>query len=437
MVRTHTNSAPAHAHPFNSLLSKVPRAAFVMGFALASLLSVSAQSYKDSLYHLGPQDRSQRLLYSVENQFPNVGQYELGVQALFGEYNDFGTGLLPNEQDNIVVAAMPQIRYAPFEDSFVFIKALGAINDPEGEANNVNLGAEIGGAVKVYEDICKHPYIIPHASIGLRAGDEDDFRYLGESFAKFGVSFGEVVWSRWHMIADLSYDVRTETANRLMLSGSTIWEFSHDVGLIGEFSFSDQDDEDDERWDDDSVGLHVGGYWDYNEDLRVSAFFGSGYQGLDTFGMFQANYQVPLADRETRGKIDSFLGRDGVPSEYAPGTTRNIENLPIIEGEPIPQPSYPQPAPFQAPPVPQPSFSQPSIAPPMVSEPVYSQPSFSQPSFSQPSFSQPVYSQPSFSQPVPFDGGGVIIQPGPSYSTGGGFDGGAPMLDPQFYEVIR
>jgi len=272
-----------------------------------------------SLHHAEDPVGGQRTLFTYDNQWPLKGNVEYGARLSFGE-NDEGR-ISGDARDTVVVQG--DIRYGLLDD--VTLEASIPLGFSDGDSSSSGgLGdISVGLALRAWEDILEAPYIIPHGKIFLPTGSESAGLGFGEFRARAGISAGDTVRNRAHVIGDLSYEFRTEVENAVILSGSSIIEASDRFGFVLEGRVAnDESGNSRDRLDDDDdnedfpADIGAGLYYDWDDNLRVSAHGVAGLNGnTDSLGMVRFTYQKIPDGTKSYDNIGMPMGLREDPAE--------------------------------------------------------------------------------------------------------------------------
>lgn len=206
----------------------------------------------------------QRTLLTHENQFPELGQLEVGYQFQQREFNTF------NYRSHSAQARFGLWENLTLNLDVPWVQRDEDFAEDEDGAGDVVLGFDL----LAYEDVFTYPYVIPHIEIGFPTGDDDKGLGSGETMYAFGVSIGTVVYDVLHYVLDLTYAANydalaTEEDDVFMGSLSLIWELSDRFNWTLEGGMVDYQDTDDEPF---IVG---GGFaYKWTPNFQTSFFYG-------------------------------------------------------------------------------------------------------------------------------------------------------------------
>lgn len=217
-----------------------------------------------------------RTMYTVENQFPEQMQIELGANGRHSDYN--------GDDENFVVDRTEgwlsgYARMGLFDNLAAYAELPYGVIDPKQGNSNSGVGdVVIGFQFLAYEDIFHYPFIIPHLEARLATGDED--KGLGDknNSVTCGVSVGSKMYDVLTLIVDAEYKFISEVTKNYRFSGSIVWDLDERFALLVEgYVASEERDE----WDKIRHPLygHGGMAYKVTEDLEIMAYGGVGKDG--------------------------------------------------------------------------------------------------------------------------------------------------------------
>lgn len=239
----------------------------------------------------------QRPLLTLENKFPDQGQFEVGGLFSLVEIVDNNEFDRAGDRDERTYEAY--LRYGLTENMALVVGVpFMEIEPDEGDTEDGIGDATLGVQLKVFEDIFSYPWIIPHAQVRFDTGDEDKGLGAGEMGYEVGVSIGTTVspswdwidgYGRWgfknvyHFIADATYEINENADNISVFSGTMIWEASDKLALLAEASITDEELEPDDghpsyfqagfayqATENFALNLYGGGAKNTDEDVRIT-----------------------------------------------------------------------------------------------------------------------------------------------------------------------
>lgn len=213
----------------------------------------------------------QRVILTHENQYPELGQLEVGYEFQQREFNTF------NYRTHSA-----QVRYGLVDKLTASLDVPWVQRDEDFEDDQDGIGdVVLGFDLVAYEDVFTYPYVIPHVEVGFSTGDEDKGLGTGESMYAFGISFGTVVYDVLHYVLDLTYAANydalaTDEDDIFAGSLSLIWELSEQFNFSLETRLIDFQDTDDEPF---IVGGGMAYKW--SPDFQTSFFYGGWQEDAD------------------------------------------------------------------------------------------------------------------------------------------------------------
>jgi hypothetical protein len=221
-----------------------------------------------------------------ENRLPEKGQLEAGLLGDYTNYKD--DTLVPVSKR---YAATPYARYGVFENLAVFTEIPYVDVKERNDDSNRGLGdIKVGLEFRPWQDIFRYPWIIPHLTVGLPTGDEDDHLDYGKASGTFGVAVGTVVEDVWHFIADARYEVisgsDTSDDDIASLASALVWDLSDQFSLIAEAKITNEDNE-----PYDGVPVYFDGGMSYKATKNLSLMFFAG-SAQNTEEDFSGNAKV-------------------------------------------------------------------------------------------------------------------------------------------------
>ena len=231
-----------------------------------------------------------RALNPVDNYFPEANNFEVGGTYRFSEYDD--------ETENLGDRGINRSFWAAYgrynmDNRLIFdLEVPVGLVDPEVGDSEFGLGdIEAGVSLKAYEDILDWDFIIPHLHVRADTGDEDDLLGNGETVTRAGFSAGTTVKDFWHFVLDASYELRSDTENAVILSGTVSYEFSRNFTALAEFLWSDEELEHTRKGDEHPAQFIGGMQYRWDEFWAISAYAGGGKnQREDVFAMLKLSY---------------------------------------------------------------------------------------------------------------------------------------------------
>lgn len=190
----------------------------------------------------------QRARVTTENKFVEPGKLELGMELRFLEGNDRDEEF--REGDFNITSFVPYARFGILDHFGAEVEVPLSYSDVDGGSENVGFGDIMGGIeLLAYEDIFDYYYIIPHAHLELKTGDEDDLLGTGDNTVFLGVSvgskYGDALASshgeHFTWIIDGTYAIRSDHENQVIGGLSVIYDISKEFAILGEVQISDKD----------------------------------------------------------------------------------------------------------------------------------------------------------------------------------------------------
>jgi hypothetical protein len=208
-----------------------------------------------------------RTTLTKENKFP--GKYHLEVGGLFDYVEYDSSGL---ERQDI----SPYARFGLAEHVALFgVVPFRSVEDDMPDIDESGLGdVRVGIEFRAFEDIFTYPWIIPHASVTLDTGDEDDGLGQGDTSYQIGLALGTTVYDVLHYALDLRYEFLDEEIGEDIASGalSLVWDLDDRFALIFEAQLSDEDD----GMGNDNPVIYLGGFhYVIAEDLTFGVEMGT------------------------------------------------------------------------------------------------------------------------------------------------------------------
>lgn len=233
-----------------------------------------------------------RTVFTKENKFPGAMGAEL---SLGGGGSSYESDLLDDDATSYFVA--PGARFG-LTDRVTVLAEVPYNGYSVGDLDEDGLGdIALGTEFLFFEDIFEYAWIIPHATVALPTGDEDEGLGAGEAQGRLGISIGTTVNDVVHFAVDGSYTINGAESDDLLsderdglLTGalSIVWDLDDKSSVLGEAQVRDDAIE-----EDDSVAYrgHLGMAYKINKHFSLMAY-GGGSSGLyeDFYGMGRLVY---------------------------------------------------------------------------------------------------------------------------------------------------
>lgn len=223
---------------------------------------------------------TQRPLFTLENKFPRWEQFEAGLTYTAFERDD--ASVKPDLQ-----TVSPYLRYGLLENLAVRVDVPVVNADPAFGGSESGFGdIKVELQLRTWEDIFGYPYFIPHVSVTLPTGDEDDGLGNDDSIVEVGMSYGDkLVVDDFSWILDVSYRIDPNADDYLIVGNSYIYDFSDKFALVGELLY-----EENIEGDSDSLVIVSGGFsYNWTKALQMGIHAGGGLTG-DTDAMAQVRF---------------------------------------------------------------------------------------------------------------------------------------------------
>ena len=232
-----------------------------------------------------------RPLFTKENKFPKVGQYEVGTMFELTEMQD------NLEQYKLSDANLwelsPYARYMATENVALEVAVPFGGLDPDAGSSEAGLGdVRFGVALRAHEHIYRFPYIIPHASLRLDTGDDDVGIGAGESSLLVGTTIGSTMYDTdWHFMLDVGYELFEDSENVLSAGGAVIYDVNERYSLLAQGQVTNEET----RNGDDENPVRIGGAMLYKPSDRLTlGAYGTGAKNSreDVIATIRVSYDL-------------------------------------------------------------------------------------------------------------------------------------------------
>lgn len=247
-----------------------------------------------------------RTLYTMDNRFPKTLHPEIGVTVLGFALSDVSPAV--NREESIYAKPVDgydrdfwlstlNLRMGLLDELALKcdIPLLHWQSDHDKEFGLSDIG--IGLQWRAWEDIFGYPFIIPHATLFLPTGDEDELLGSGDVEARLGVTIGTTVNDDWHFSVDASWGkkdlptIPTEEHHGAFLGSAMIMYdlFDDEANIFVEGSYYAWSSDPEE---DGCARAYIGLSRDFLSNFFVAIYAGgqSG-DGEGGFGGIRASYE--------------------------------------------------------------------------------------------------------------------------------------------------
>lgn len=239
---------------------------------------------------------AQRTVRTLENNFPELHQLELGVN-----YRNFS---FAGEGDASLNTVGATLRYGLLEKLTAYAEVPAASFDSDDNDDGAGLGdIRVGVQLLAYEDVFEYPWVIPHIDVTLATGDENEGLGTGETSAGFGISVGSRMYDQFSFVLDGSYVLNgglstgsTDTDDAFVIGFSFVADISEQLAFVGEYALALVDNDGDTEFgqsaEDDP--RYIGGGMTYRWNDQLTLGFNAGSwddSALDTEMSVRASYE--------------------------------------------------------------------------------------------------------------------------------------------------
>jgi hypothetical protein len=184
------------------------------------------------------QAESMRTVLTKENKMPSLHRPEVGVLFDYWEVNSENMLL----ENGTTFVTSPYLRFAVLENLTVFGQLPYQNDSPDIGDNTSGLGdVVVGFELLAFQDIFEYPWVMPHVSVSLPTGDENEGLGAGESVVNLGAAAGTTVMDIFHWAIDFRYKMQSDEENIASVAVSFIWDLSESFSLSVEGKATDEE----------------------------------------------------------------------------------------------------------------------------------------------------------------------------------------------------
>ena len=172
-----------------------------------------------------------RTALTKENRRPDRYRAEAGMIFTYFEM----------ENDDKATSLAPYMRYTVLPDLVLFgTLPFENIDHDQGSSSSGLGDATVGAELRVYEDLFRAPWIMPHAEVSFPTGDEDKGLGSGEMEYMVGVAVGSSIYRHLHYAVDARYRILNDRDNVPSLGVSLIYDLDERFSLLAEMQVSNE-----------------------------------------------------------------------------------------------------------------------------------------------------------------------------------------------------
>jgi hypothetical protein len=164
-----------------------------------------------------------RTVFTKDNKTPDLHQLEAGLLFEYADATD------PKDPDyyGSTFSGAPYVRFGLVKNVSVFGQFPLVSSSPEFGSDERGFGDVTAGIeLLAFQDIFDFPWVMPHASVVLPTGDEDNGLGGGETVVRIGAAAGTTVMDVLHWALDARYEFHEEVDSFASIAASCVWSLS-------------------------------------------------------------------------------------------------------------------------------------------------------------------------------------------------------------------